>query len=116
MIFFLAKVLFTSVIIVLVSEVAKKNDALGGMIAALPLTTFLIIIWLYFEGASESKISNHMKYTLYFVLPTLPMFFIFPHIIKKFGFQLSLFFSILITIICIYIFNFIYKQLGFKIF
>ena len=43
MIFFISKVLVTSILIVLISEIAKVNDKLGGLLAALPITTFLII-------------------------------------------------------------------------
>ncbi len=50
--------------VVLISEVAKKSDRLGGLIAALPLVTVLTLIWLYIEKQPESKIANHAWYTL----------------------------------------------------
>ena len=37
MLFYITKVLFTSVIIVSVTEIAKRSDKLGGLVAALPL-------------------------------------------------------------------------------
>ena len=86
MLFYIAKVLFTSVIIVSVTEIAKRSDKLGGLVAALPLTTILIIFWMYFEGFSNEKISKHMLYTAFFVIPTLPMFLLFPLLIAKFNF------------------------------
>ncbi|MDA9689385.1 DUF3147 family protein [Betaproteobacteria bacterium] len=86
MLFYIAKVLFTSVIIISVTEIAKRSDKLGGLVAALPLTTILIIFWMYFEGFSNEKISKHMLYTAFFVMPTLPMFLIFPLLIAKFQF------------------------------
>jgi len=84
--FIFFKVLITAIIIVAVTEIVKFNDRLGALIAALPLTTFIILFWLYYEGNSVEKISNHMSYTLLYVLPTLPMFFVFPYLINKFGF------------------------------
>ena len=86
MLFYLTKVLFTSLFIVSVTEIAKRSDKLGGLVAALPLTTILIILWMYFEGFSNDKISKHMLYTAFFVIPTLPMFLIFPLLIAKFNF------------------------------
>ena len=86
MLFYITKVLFTSVIIVLITEIAKRSDKFGGLVAALPLTTILIIFWMYFEGFSNEKISKHMLYTAFFVIPTLPMFLIFPLLIAKFNF------------------------------
>ena len=115
MMFFLTKLFLTAGIIVVVTEVAKRSDKFGGLIAALPLTTILIILWMYYEGASSEKISKHMIYTLFFVLPTLPMFVVFPYIIGKFGFYVTLSVSLVLTVACLYAFNIVSTQFGFKI-
>ncbi len=115
MLFYLFKLLLTSAMIVLISEVAKRSDKLGGMIAALPLTTLFVIFWMYFEKQSDDKIASHMALTFYFVLPTLPMFVLFPYIIKKFGFLAATGGYILVTILLIAFFNAIYNRFGFHI-
>ena len=53
-----AKYALTAAVVVLVSELAKRSDRLGGLLAALPLITVLSLIWLYVEGQPESKIAN----------------------------------------------------------
>ena len=98
MLFYITKILFTSVIIVSVTEIAKRSDKLGGLVAALPLTTILIIFWMYLEGFSNEKISKHMLYTAFFVIPTLPMFLIFPLLIAKFDFIGAVFIGVVLTI------------------
>ena len=103
MLFYITKVLFTSVLIVSVTEIAKRSDKLGGLVAALPLTTILIILWMYFEGFSNDKISKHMLYTAFFVIPTLPMFLIFPLLIAKFDFIGAVVIGIALTIILLII-------------
>ena len=113
--FFLTKLFVTAGIIVLVTEVAKRSDKFGGLIAALPLTTFLVILWMYYEGASLEKISNHIRYTLFFLLPTLPMFVVFPFVISKFGFYVALLVSLVLTGFCIYAFDMVLAQGGHKI-
>ena len=95
--FILFKIIFTSIIIVLISEVAKFNDRIGGLIAAMPITTFLILFWLYFENSTVSKLSNHMIFTLIYLLPTVPMFLIFPFCIYKFGFWTTILICIVLT-------------------
>ena len=42
----ITKYLLTAGIVVLVSEIAKRSDKLGGLVAALPLVTILALIWL----------------------------------------------------------------------
>ena len=110
------KVLITSVIIVLVSEIAKINDRFGGLIAAMPLTTFLILFWLYYEDVSTIKIANHMTYTLLYILPTIPMFLLFPFCINKFGFWLSIVISVFVTLICTLLMHYLSKNFNFKLF
>lgn len=115
MLFLLTKLFLTAGIIVVITEVAKKSDKFGGLIAALPLTTVLIIIWMYYEGASSEKLSKHMSYTLFFLLPTLPMFVVFPYVIGKFGFYMALLISLILTAACLYAFNVFATQVGLKI-
>ena len=44
--FLVAKYLLTAAVVVFVSEVAKRSDRAGAVIAALPLVTVLTLIWL----------------------------------------------------------------------
>ena len=115
MVFILTKLFVTASMIVLISEIAKRSDKFGGMIAALPLTTLLIIFWMYYEGVSEDKIANHMTYTLFFVVPTLPMFLLFPWLIGKFGFYGAVMGSLVLTGLCLYVFNLFSEVIGFRI-
>ena len=115
MAFILTKLFFTAGFIVLITEIAKRSDKFGGMIAALPLTTLLVIFWMHFEGAPQAKIANHITYTLFFIAPTLPMFFLFPWMIGKFGFFAATFGSILLTMVCIYVFNSFSEAFGTRI-
>ena len=113
--FVVAKILITALLIVIITEIAKLNDRIGALIAALPITTFLILFWLHFENNSIEKISNHVSYTLLYVLPTLPMFLIFPYLINKFGFYWSIIISLFITIFFVGLVHFLTKKSGYKI-
>src|SRR3546814_7389807 len=79
--------MLTAAVVVLVSEAAKRSDKLGGFIAALPLVTFLALVWLYVEKQPQDKIANHAWYTFWYVVPTLPMFLAFPVLIPRLGFR-----------------------------
>ena len=97
MTFLIAKFVITAALIVAISEIAKQSDRLGGLVAALPIVTLFVICWMYFEGAGEKKIAAHVSYTLLYVLPTLPMFVIFPPLIERFGFFTALFTGLALT-------------------
>ena len=91
------KYLTTAGVVVAVSEIAKHSDRLGAFIASLPLVTVMVLMWMFIEGQSQEKISNHAFYTFWYVLPSLPMFLIFPILLKNFAFWPSLIISLLIT-------------------
>lgn len=82
----ISKYFITAAVVILVSELAKRSDRLGGLVAALPLVTVLTLIWLYVDNQSPEKIANHAWYTFWYVIPTLPMFLAFPLLLPRIGF------------------------------
>jgi hypothetical protein len=100
----ITKYFITAGLVVLVSEVAKRSDKAGALIAALPLVTVLTLFWLYFENQPSEKIANHAYYTFWYVIPTLPTFLAFPWLLAKFGFWGSMGASILLTLGCFVVF------------
>ena len=114
--FIFFKILATAVIIVTVSEIAKVNERMGGLVAAMPLTTFLILFWMNYENVSENKISAHVNYTLLYLIATIPMFLLFSYFLNKFGFWITIFISFFITLISVYIIHHISKNFDVKLF
>ena len=112
MTYVIIKYFITAAVVVLISEFAKANDKLGGLVAALPLVTFLTLIWLYIEQQPTLKIANHAYYTFWYVLPTLPMFLIFPYLLPKIGFWLTLASCVVITLVVFYLYALALKQFG----
>ena len=114
--YLIVKYLLTDGVVVLVSELAKRSDKLGGLLAALPLVTVLTLIWLYVEQQPVSKIANHAWYTFWYVIPTLPMFLAFPLLLPKIGFWPALLASITITAICFGSFALVVRRFGIELF
>jgi hypothetical protein len=108
----ITKYLITAALVVFISEVAKRSDKLGGLVASLPLITFLTLIWLYVEKQPDSKISNHAFYTFWYVVPTLPMFLIFPYLLPRLGFWLTMGACVVIAIACFALFALVMKNFG----
>jgi F0F1-type ATP synthase assembly protein I len=112
MLYLITKYLITAAVVVLVSEFAKSSDKLGGLVAALPLVTVLTLIWLYVEHQPATKIANHAYYTFWYVIPTLPMFLLFPYLLPKLGFWLTLMACIVFTLMVFYVYAIVLKQFG----
>ncbi len=111
----ITKYLVTAGVVVLVSEAAKRSDRLGGLLGALPLVTFLALIWLYLEHQPEEKIANHAWYTFWYVVPTLPMFLVFPLLLPRFGFWGTMGISVILTIVCFAIFALMVQRFGIEL-
>jgi hypothetical protein len=111
----ITKYLVTAAVVVVVSEVAKRSDRLGGFIAALPLITVLTLIWLQLERQPESKIASHAWYTFWYVVPTLPMFLAFPYLLPRLGFWITMLLSIIITAVCFGLFAFSVRKFGIQL-
>ena len=106
------KYLITAAVVVIVSEFAKVSDKLGSLIASLPLVTVLALIWLYVEKQPTAKIANHAYYTFWYVIPTLPMFLLFPYLLPKWGFWPTLLACIAFTLVVFYVYAVALKQFG----
>ena len=109
------KYLLTAAVVVLVSEFAKRSDRLGGFIAALPLVTVLALIWLHLERQPVQKIANHAWYTFWYVIPTLPMFLLFPFLLPRIGFWGTLLASVLLTVGCFGLFAAVVRRWGIEL-
>jgi len=108
----ITKYLLTAGMVVFISEAAKRSDRLGGFIAALPLITLLTLAWLYIENQPEEKIANHAYYTFWYVIPTLPMFLLFPYLLPRLGFWITIGACVVITVICFGLFALLMKGFG----
>lgn len=111
----ITKYAITAAVVVLVSEVAKRSDRLGALLASLPMVTLLALTWLHIEKQPAEKITNHAWYTFWYVVPTLPMFLLFPRLFNRFGFWPALGLSAVVTIVCFGLFAWAVRPCGIKL-
>ncbi|HEU0283110.1 MAG TPA: DUF3147 family protein [Gallionella sp.] len=113
MLYYATKVLLTAVLIVLASEVVKRSNMFGALLASVPLTSLAVMIWLYIETGDEQKISALSLNIFWLVIPSLALFLVLPLMIKfGWGFWLSMTAAVLATIVCYGMMLSILKQFG----
>ena len=107
------KLVVTAVVIVLVNKVQLFSDRLSALLIALPLTSLIAMLWMHQGGQSSERIANHAEGTFWFVLPTLPMFLIFPWMLRQgWGFGASLAANCVITVILFWLMVATLKRFG----
>lgn len=89
--YYVFKILFSAVLITLISEVAKRHSAFAALLAALPLTTILAFVWLYMDATSPEYIANLAEQIFWLVIPSLVFFLALPLLLRQgLNFWLSL--------------------------
>jgi hypothetical protein len=83
MLYLIVKAAISGVMIAIVSEVAQRRPGLGALIVSLPLVSILAIIWLWRDTGDVIRIAAHAEATFWLVLPTLPMFLVFPALLRS---------------------------------
>jgi accessory gene regulator protein AgrB len=91
MFFYVVKLLVSALIIVVVSELAKRNSGLAALIAALPLTSLLAFVWMRLEGSGNTAIADLSGQIFWLVIPSLLMFVALAFLLRQgTGFWLGL--------------------------
>jgi len=110
------KVFISSAIIVLVSEIAKKDNIIGGLIASIPIVSVLSMILLYIDTNNIDIVKALANGILWMIFPSMSLFIILPILINcGIKFYLSLTISILITMVCYLITISFMNYFGFKV-
>ncbi|MGB4415313.1 MAG: DUF3147 family protein [Paludibacter sp.] len=116
MIYYIIKVLLSSVIIVAVSEISKRSTLMGSIIASVPLVSLLAFIWMYIDTKDTVKIAELSQGIFWLVIPSLLFFILFPVLLKKnVEFWLSLGISLTLMVIGYFVMLFILKKVGINI-
>lgn len=100
MTYYIAKVVVTAVLVVLISEISKRSSFIGAVLASVPLTSVLAMIWLYIDTGDIGKVSELASSVFWLVLPSLALFVALPVLLAQgVNFYLGLTVSIGITAI-----------------
>jgi hypothetical protein len=107
------KALISGVLVMIISEVSRRSPGVGGLIASLPLASVLGIIWLWRDTSDIERIAGHSEATFWFVMPSLPMFLVFPAMLRHgMGFWLALGLSCALTMALYLVMMWLLPRLG----
>jgi hypothetical protein len=116
MVYTIAKLAITTVLIVLISEISKRSSFLGALLASLPLVSVLAMLWLYIDTKDVQKVAALANNILYFIFPSLAFFIVLPILLKKgLDFYLSMGVTSLITAGCYFLMLMVLARYGMKL-
>jgi hypothetical protein len=116
LLYYSVKIIITTLLIVLISEIARRSSLIGAILASVPLVSVLAMIWLYVDTGDLEKISTLSTSIFWLVLPSLALFICLPVLLKHgLNFYLSMSLSIVVTIICYFSMIFILEKFGIEL-
>jgi hypothetical protein len=111
--YYVSKIFISALIIVVISEIAKRNSGFAALVASLPLTSLLAIIWLRIDGAQVDQVAELSQQIFWLVLPSLVLFLVLP-LLLKYGmtFWLSLGLASAATVLCYFLMIVFLRRFG----
>ena len=94
--YIILKTLISAIIIVAVSEIAKKYTWTAAIIVSLPLTSLLAFVWLYWDTKDYQKVIDLSYSTIVMTVPSIVFFIVLPILLK---FKQNFVFSLIVSII-----------------
>ena len=87
---FVVKLLISVAIIVFCTQIGRKLPTLGGLIATMPLTGVIVLVWLYSDNPGNfSLMEGYTKGALWGIIPSV-FFFVVAYLCFHKHFSLSI--------------------------
>jgi hypothetical protein len=116
MAYYISKIVMTTLLVVLISEIAKRSSLMGAILASVPLVSVLAMIWLYIDTKEISKISELSLSVFWLVIPSLALFATLPLLLKQgISFYWSMSLSIGVTILSYWFMISVLNHFGVKL-
>jgi len=116
MLYYIVKISITVVLIVVISEIAKRSTLFGSILASIPLVSVLAMIWLYIDTKDVQKVIILSTDIFWLVIPSLSLFIVLPVLLKKgIDFYISLGIAIFVAVTCYFIMIVALNKLGIKL-
>ena len=83
MLYLAIKAAISGVIVAAVSEIARRYPGWGGLVASLPLTSLLAMLWLWRDTHDSGRVAELSVSTFWFFLPSIPLFVVLPVLLRS---------------------------------
>ena len=115
MTYYILKLIITTFLIVLISEISKRSSLAGAILAAIPLVSILAMTWMYIDTSDSTKAVEFSNNIVWLIAPSMTLFISFPLFIKKgFGFYPSMLISIILTVFAYYSVIYLLEKFGIR--
>lgn len=72
----------TALLVVLVSEIARRSTLMGALLASVPLTSVLAMVWIWIDTRDVERLAVFSTDVAWLVLPSLVLFILLPVLLR----------------------------------
>ena len=83
MLYLIIKAALSGALVAAISEIARRNPGWGGLLASLPLTSLLAMIWLWRDSHDPEQVAELSTGAFWFIIPSLPLFIVLPWLLRS---------------------------------
>lgn len=83
MLYLLIKAAISGVLVALISEISRRYPGWGGLVASLPVTSLLAMLWLWRDTGDAERVAALSTGAFWFILPSLPLFIVLPNLLRS---------------------------------
>lgn len=83
MLYYTIKIVVSALIVLAVSEIAKRHSGFAALVASIPLTSLLAFIWLHLESTPSERIADLSMQIFWLAIPSLVLFLTFSFLIRQ---------------------------------
>lgn len=101
----LLKILLSALLVYAISEIARRNQFAGSVLASVPLISVLAMIWLYRDTGDVERVAQFSWDVFWLVIPSLVLFVTLPVLLLKarMGFYAALAVSTAATVVAYFV-------------
>lgn len=77
------KAVVSGLVIAAASEIARRNPGWGGLVASLPLTSLLALLWLWRSDPDPLRAADFLVSTTLYVVASLPAFTLMVWLLRR---------------------------------
>jgi uncharacterized membrane protein (GlpM family) len=112
----IVKIVITTALVVLISEVQRRSNFVAALIMSLPVVSILTMTWVFLDKKDPSAVAKLSTSTLWLVLPSLVLFIVLPIMLRRnVGFALSMTVACAATIASYFVMVFALARAGVKL-
>ncbi|MFO1463492.1 MAG: DUF3147 family protein [bacterium] len=111
----IVKTLVSALLITAISEIAKRYTWFAAIVASLPITSILAMIWLYHDTKDPERVAALSYGVFWMVVPSLAFFLILPTLLRHLPFAAAMLLGCALMAVVYFLYAALLTKVGIRV-